>query len=126
MWPRVAELMLGAWLMVSPLVFRGTPAVETFALRDLLFGAAVIVLSLLSFWRRTAAAHLVTAALAVVLGGLAYLGSERPGPPAAQNEITLALLLVLLAILPNDTNLPPRAFRTVPDAPVVPRREELG
>ena len=43
-------------------------------------------------------AHLMTAVLAVALGALGYFGSDRPGPPAAQNEITIGMLLLLLAI----------------------------
>jgi hypothetical protein len=114
MWARVAELMLGAWLMISPLVFRGTASADSFVMRDLSCGAAVIALSLLSFWTRTGWAHLITAALAVALGLMGYLGSDRPGPPAAQNEIMIGMLLLLLAIVPNEANQPPPAWRRFP------------
>jgi hypothetical protein len=40
MWPRVVELMLGAWLMMSPFIFQDTMRVEAFMVRDLAFGAA--------------------------------------------------------------------------------------
>jgi hypothetical protein len=112
MWPRTAELMIGFWLILSPLIFRGTESVEQFASRDVAAGAAVVILSLLSFWRPTEWAHLLTGAVALVLGVAGYFGWERPGPPAAQNEITVALLLVLLAIVPNDASQPPRPWRT--------------
>lgn len=111
MWPRTAELMIGAWLILSPLVFRGTESVDRFVAIDLAAGSAVVVFSLLSFWRPAERAHLLTAALAIGLGAVAYFGWERPGPPAAQNEITVALLLVLLAIVPNEANEPPEPWR---------------
>jgi SPW repeat len=114
MWARVAELMLGVWLVISPLVFRGTESVDSFAVRDLSFGAAVIALSLLSFWTHTRWAHLITAVLAVALGLMGYFGSERPGPPAAQNEIAIGMLLLLLAIVPNQANQPPPAWDRFP------------
>ena len=122
MWARVAELMLGCWLVLSPLIFRGTEAVAAFALRDIAVGTAVMTCSLLSFWPRTAWAHFITATLAVGLGAIAWAGWERPGPPAAQNEITLALLLLLLAIIPNETSLPPRPWRAARESEAPPAR----
>lgn len=111
MWPRVAELLLGVWLVLSPFIFVGTDSVEAFAGIDLAAGAGVVLLSLLSFWRRAEWAHLGTALLALGLGTYAYLAWERPGPPAAQNEIFVALLLLLLAIVPNDASRPPKPWR---------------
>ena len=112
MWARVAELMLGCWLVLSPLIFRGTGQVERVAATDVAVGSLVIVLSLLSFWGRTAWAHFGTAVLAAGLSLFAYLAWERPGPPAVQNEITVGLLLLLLAIVPNEANDPPTPWRS--------------
>ena len=111
MWPRVAELMLGIWLMLSPLIFRGTEAAGDFVALDVAAGAGVVILSLLSFWQPTARAHLATAALAAGFGAYAYLAWPRPGPPGAQNEIFVALLLLLLAIIPNEASRPPKPWR---------------
>lgn len=111
MWPRVTELMLGLWLVLAPLVFRDTEAIEQFLVRDVAAGSAVVLFSLLSFWRRTEWAHFGTAILALLLGLSAYFGWTRPGPPAAQNEITLALCLLLLAIVPNEASRPPKPWR---------------
>ena len=81
MWPRVAESMLGLWLVLSPFIFRGTESAEAFAAADLTAGVGVVLLSLLSFWRRAEWAHLGTGVLALGLGTYAYLAWERPGPP---------------------------------------------
>lgn len=120
MWPRIAELLLGLWLALSPAIFAGTASVEAFARRDIVAGIAIVVLSVLSFWRRAGGAHFVTALLAIGLGLAAYFGAERPGPPAAQNEIAVALTLLLFAIVPNHATQPPRPWRQQPQSPVRP------
>jgi hypothetical protein len=112
MWARTAELMIGFWLVLSPLIFRGTPDAGSFVVRDVAAGSLVVLFSLLSFWRRTEWAHLVTMALALLLGLAAYFGWSRPGPPAAQNEIMVAWMLLLLAIVPNEATRPPRPWRS--------------
>ncbi|MGE3178257.1 MAG: hypothetical protein AB7O32_12390 [Vicinamibacterales bacterium] len=111
MWARVAESMLGMWLVLSPFIFRNTDSLERFIAIDMAAGSAVVLLSLLSFWHRTARAHFVTLALALSLGLYAYFAWERPGPPAAQNEITLAIMIALLALIPNEANLPAKPWR---------------
>lgn len=111
MWPRVVEAMLGTWLVLSPLVFAETLDYSRFQTVDVTTGAAVVGLSLASFWRRDEWLHLVTAVVAVALALLAYFGSARPGPPGAQNEIVTALLLLLFAIIPNEANRPPKPWR---------------
>lgn len=111
MWPRVAEVALGCWLVITPFVFRGTTAVEDYALNAAMTGSVVIVASLLSFWSRLRMAHLVTLAAALWLAAHGYFLAERPGPPAAQNELTTGLLLLLFAILPNEINDEPRGWR---------------
>ena len=117
MWPRIAELLLGLWLVLTPAIFTGTAAIGSFAWRDVGAGIAITWLSVLSFWRRTEWARLGTALLATALGLASYFGTDRPGPPAAQNEIAIALTLLLFAIVPNDATRPPTAWRSVPEAP---------
>ena len=112
MWPRVSELLIGVWLMLAPVVFAATESIASFAGRDVAAGAVVVMMSLLSFWSRTASAHVGTGLLAVVLGLGAYFGFPRPGPPAAQNEIAVACVLLLLAIIPNQASRPPEPWRT--------------
>ena len=111
MWPRIAELLLGVWLLLTPLVFAGTASLDAYVPRDVAAGVAVIVLSLLSFWRRMEWPHLATAVVALGLGLAAYFGATRPGPPAAQNEIGVALALLLFAIVPNEATRPPKGWR---------------
>lgn len=112
MWPRVLELIVGVWLCASPQVVSGAAGVERFVSLDAAVGVSVVVLSLLSFATRTRWAHLGTAGLAVALGAYAYFSWPRPGPPSAQNEIIVSMLLLLLAIIPNECTRPPRPWRS--------------
>ena len=116
MWARIVELLIGLWLVLTPVVFAGTESLDSYVLRDVGAGVLVIALAVLSFWERTAWAHLLTAAVALALGLAGYFGAERPGPPAAQNEIAIALTLLLFAIVPNEAARPPRPWRTSPRA----------
>jgi hypothetical protein len=101
--------MLGVWLTMTPFVFRlEQPSVWQL---EVMVGIAVMVLSLLSFWERTEWAHWVTLGLAVAFGLFAWSWFERPGPPLAQNDILVALLIATFAILPNHIFMPPRAWR---------------
>jgi hypothetical protein len=111
MWARTIELMLGVWLVLSPFVFRGTLGVEDFWSRDVCTGTAVILLSLLSFWSPLRRSRLATGVLAFGLVVSAWLAAVRPGPPAAQNEIVVGLLLLMLTIVPNEASLPPESWR---------------
>lgn len=107
MWPRVVEVMLGVWLVITPLVFRGTEDVERYALNAVVSGSVIITASLMAFWRRTGWMRLVTLAASCWLAGHGYLSAVRPGPPAAQNEIMIGLILLLFAMLPNHVNREP-------------------
>ena len=111
MWPRVIEGMLGCWLLVTPFVFRGTTAVEDYTTSALFSGAIVIVMAVLSFWRPARFARFGTLGVSLWLALHGYFAAERPGPPAAQNEIMIGLTLLLFAIIPNEASRPPAAWR---------------
>jgi hypothetical protein len=111
MWPRVIEGMLGCWLLVTPFVFRGTTAIDDYTTSALVSGAIVIVMALLSFWEPTRLARFVTLGVSLWLALHGYFAAERPGPPAAQNEIMIGLTLLLFAIIPNEASQPPRVWR---------------
>jgi hypothetical protein len=111
MWPRVIEGMLGCWLLVTPFVFRGTTVVEDYTTSAVVSGAVVIVMAVLSFWEPTRLTRFVTLGVSLWLALHGYFAAERPGPPAAQNEIMIGLTLLLFAIIPNEASRPPRAWR---------------
>jgi hypothetical protein len=114
MWPRVVELMLGCWLVISPLILRHDFSETIIWKTDMYSGALVVILSFASFARRFHYAHFGTALVALWLIGFGYLTAGHPAPAAQQNEFTLGLLLLMFAIIPNEATLPPPAWRGVP------------
>lgn len=111
MWPRVVEIMLGVWLALSPFVFRHPPGVRGYWINDFTCALIIITLSLLSFWHRTRHARLAQLLVAAWLIGFGYLFRSHPAPPALQNDVLVGWLLMMFAIMPNETNLPPVGWR---------------
>jgi hypothetical protein len=111
MWPRTIEVMFGAWLVISPFVFRATPGAEPYTANAVACGATIMLCSMLSFWRPLRRAHLGTLLVALWVAGHGYFFAERPGPPAAQNELMTGLLILIFAILPSENNAPPEPWR---------------
>jgi bacteriorhodopsin len=110
MWGRWVEILLGTWLAASPLTF-GHADGSWFHFNDMLSGGAVILLAAASFVSSMRWAHLGIGAVALWVGLSAYFGFERPGPPAAQNEITTAFLLLTVFLVPNEASQPPQPWR---------------
>jgi hypothetical protein len=111
MWARVVEVMLGGWLLISPFVFRDTPGLERYVVNDVISGGFAILFALLCFWPRTSRAHLATLVLGAWLASYGYFLAPRPGPPAAQNNIVVGLMLIVFAIVPTDAARPPGPWR---------------
>lgn len=107
MWPRDLELTLALWLLVSPFVF-GHPDDAGWWATDLVCGAAMVVFALLSRWRPLRRAHLLHLVLVAWLVGY---GWSRSPAPAAQNELVVGLLLLMVAVIPSEANTPPRGWR---------------
>jgi hypothetical protein len=110
MWPRVVEAMVGCWLVIAPFVFRATTSLDDYATNAVVCGLLVVTLALASMWPPAAWARLGTIAVALWLMAHGYFTADRPGPPAAQNEITVGLILMLFAVLPNHINEVPAAW----------------
>jgi hypothetical protein len=111
MWGRVLEVMLGLWLGLSPFIFGHYPAHQPLWVSDLACGTAMVLLALLSFWHPTRYAHLLNLVVAGWLVGFGYLYGGYPATPGFQNNIFVGLILVLVAIIPNEADQPPRSWR---------------
>jgi len=112
MWPRVVVVMLACWLAASPFIFGHLPHDRVSMLIDFGSAVALATFALLSFWPPTERAHVFNLPVG---GGLILAGFLRSSatsvPAAAQNHIMLGLLVLMLAILPSRSNLPPRRWR---------------
>ena len=116
MWGRVIEIMLGLWLVVSPFVWGHYPADAGLWRSDLISGATIIGLAMLSFWQFRALsflryAHLAIIPVALWVVGFGYIYGGHPAAAGAQNDILTGLTLLFIAIIPNDAAQPPRAWR---------------
>ena len=111
MWARVVEIMLGCWLLVSPFVFRHQSEDVVAWTIDLAAGFLVILLGLLSYWRPTRWAHLALLPLAAGLIASAYARSGGSPPASAENHMSIGVLLLMFAIIPNDASQPPYGWR---------------
>lgn len=113
MWGRVVEMAIAVWLALSPFIFHAQDdALVVWA--DSLIALAIITLAGLSYWRPTRHAHLLNLAVAA---GLAVWGrtTGTPPDPIHQNHIFIGLLLLMIAIIPNNASHPPEAWRDDPD-----------
>lgn len=112
MWPRIAELLLAAWLAASPWVIPA-PAGDEASIRAhaIACAAAIALFALLSFRPAWEKAHLLSLAPALWLIGVAFLQPDPPPAAAYQNFVVTSLTLLLFAILPSRASQSPRAWR---------------
>jgi hypothetical protein len=110
MWARTTEVMLGLWLAASPFVFGHPPEEPGPWWNDFGTASVVVTVSLLSFWSGARHAHLLNLLAGLWLVGFGYLGGDPPSP-AAQNDLIVGLLLLMLAIIPSEATLPPGEWR---------------
>lgn len=112
MWARVIEFMLGCWLAMSPFIFGHAPEDTARWVTDLGCGSAIAALALLSYWQPTRHAHLLSLLCAFWLLVFGRFASSPPLPPALQNDIALGLLLLMIAVIPNDASRPPKSWHS--------------
>lgn len=111
MWARVVEIMLGCWLILSPFIFRHPADQSTLWVNDLTCGFAVIVIALISFWHRLEKIHFVILGIAIWLIVFGRFVGGHSDLPALQNDLVVGILLLMFAIIPNESSRPPRAWR---------------
>jgi hypothetical protein len=111
MWPRYCEIGIGLWLAASPWIFGHSTPGSPYFYKDLITGIVIIALAALSWWTPVSWAHFLTSGVAFWLGFSTWYLVERPGPGAAQNEITVAIVLLLTFMLPNHASEPPAGWQ---------------
>ncbi len=110
MWARSSEIAVACWLAMSPFIFRHGPE-ETFLwANDLISALVIAVISLTALWPPAEKLHFANLIVSAWLIGVTFLTQPSPPPPAYQNYVTVALLLVILAMIPTRSHVPPRAW----------------
>lgn len=112
-WPRYSEMLLGLWLIVTPWILNyGDSDVSRTV--NIAAATGILVLDILSITLYKRYAYL--AVLGIALGLLVHAYFALP-PEAAgtENNIIVALLLLMFAILPTEATLPPPSWRTFHD-----------
>lgn len=107
MWPRVCEVIISLWLLLSAAVVPGPSDVDVIARI-----AAVLMLScsLLSFARRLRRAYLGTLVVALAISAYPFL-HDPPASLMMQNLLIVGLVVAMFAIIPSDAMRPPRGWR---------------
>lgn len=111
MWARVVEIMLAAWLFISPFVFRLENNEIFLWTNAFATGGLVALISLVSFWPKAEKLHLLNLGVGAWLLGVAFAWTDQPPPPELQNYTVLGLLLTMFAVIPSRSQLPPRPWR---------------
>jgi hypothetical protein len=109
MWPRFCEMLLGAWLIVSPLIFYAGGEAR-FWVSDMICGGLLILLAGLSLLPPLSRLHLAELLVALWLLGFGYLADPEP-LAGLQNNILTALVLPMFAIVPTAATSPPDSWR---------------
>jgi hypothetical protein len=109
MWPRIVEVMLGLWLVLSPLIFRLGPEDTTLRLVDLACGAAVAAFSLIAIRFRLVRIAILLVGLWLI--GYGYVAGWHPSPPGYKNLIIVGGLVSVLSLIPTDCLEPTRSWR---------------
>ena len=112
-WPRYCEMLLGLWLLVAPWILNYGDS-DIFRTVNIAAATAILLLDIVSVTLYKRYAYL--AVLGIAVGLLAHAFFAMP-PEAAgtQNNIVVALLLLMFAILPTEATLPPPSWREFHD-----------
>ena len=111
MWARVIEFTIACWIALSPFIFRYPGDAVFFWTSDLITSSLIAFFSLVSFYKPLRKMHLFNVLVSFYLILLGYIFKEGAYPEPLQNYVVLGLLLVMIAIVPSETNKPPVPWR---------------
>ena len=107
-WPRYCELALALWLVAASWILDYQNS--THQAMTVIPGGAILLLDILSIASPRRYSYLGVAGVA--LGLLAYGFLAMPvGLTGTENNVIVALLLLMFAILPTEATLPPASWR---------------
>jgi peptidoglycan/LPS O-acetylase OafA/YrhL len=110
MWARNFEFMLGVWLVFSPFIFQATNPPDAVVVADFACGAVVCIVALVAYWPQTGKLHLLNGVIGAGLVAYAFMAGAPP-PPYHQNHVVWGLLVLMICIVPNRADEPPRSWQ---------------
>jgi hypothetical protein len=111
MWARVVEFMLACWLAISPFIFHYPKDQTTLWVNDFTCSILIALFSLLSFHEKLEKMHLLILLVGLWLLAFGYRAFPLDATHAEQNATTVGLLLLMVAIIPSHSQLPPKKWR---------------
>jgi hypothetical protein len=109
MWPRIVEVMLGLWLVLSPLIFRLGSGDLALIVNHLVYGTALVIAALIALSVRFL--RVVTIAIGLWLIGYGYVAGGYPPASGYLNLIVIGILIGALGLIPTDCLEPTQSWR---------------
>ncbi|MCI0382473.1 MAG: hypothetical protein L0207_05440 [Chlamydiae bacterium] len=111
MWARVIEFTIACWLAMSPFIFHYPKTDHLLWINDFSCAMMIAIFSLFSFKKSLRKIHLFNLVISLWLIGIGYATENPKSIPPIQNYVTVGLFLLLIAIVPSESQLPPYPWR---------------
>lgn len=110
MWARIVEVMIACWLALSPFIFRAPKDEVWFWVNDFTCSFLMLFFSLICFYKPLRKMHLLNLLVGLWLFAIGYF-FEVPLPAYVQNDVVIGLVLLVLAVIPSESELPPESWQ---------------
>lgn len=111
MWARHCEVFLGLWLAISWLIFSYPSNLDSLMYFDWIICLLICIFSLSCYSDRFKYMHLMNILIGSILIGFVFTFADDPYLPPYQNYAVVGLLLLMFAIIPTNSSLPPKAWQ---------------
>ncbi len=111
MWARVVEFMLALWLAISPFIFGYPDSAFFFLINDFSCSTLLAFFSLICYYKPFRKMHLLNLLIACYLIALAYIFKQSPHQALLQNYMVIGLLLLMIGLVPTESEKPPHSWR---------------
>lgn len=111
MWARIVEFMIACYLAISPFIFRAPKDQIWFWVNDFACSLLLAFFSLICFYKPLRKMHLFNLLVGSWLFLLGYF-FELPMPDYVQNDVVIGLMLLILSLVPSESEYPPQSWQT--------------
>lgn len=111
MWARIVEFMLALWLALSPFIFGYSEDAIIFWCNDLISSSLIAFFALICYYKPLRKMHLCNLLMAIWLIVIGFISKEIPPPPFLQNYVVFGILLLMIALVPSESEKPPKPWR---------------